>query len=177
MRALQTRICALANTITLQSRVAVAEPSETPPRDDEGASDEVEQPVAVPEKDANVTRTPLRPAGSIRETPREIAVGFALGLALFAGGARVVWWAFVRWLVHGGSSTVLAFTVLLPVALPLVVGSIMGERGRKPLGYAMIVGVVIGLMCVSMYGLARFQGAGAAVARPGVGSPLPTMPR
>lgn len=138
------------------------------------ADDEDEKPVA-PEKLHGVTRTPLRPAGEIRETPREVALGLLAGLLMFGVGARVVVWAFVRWLTKGGSSTVLAASVLLPVALPLLVGAIVGERGRKPLGYSMVVGVILGLTVAGGWALTKFgvNNSGA----PGVSAPLPSMPR
>lgn len=155
------------------------EPSANEERDEpsaaQSASDEDEKPVAPPKLEG-VTRTPLRPAGEIRETPREVAIGLLAGLVMFGGGARIVYWAFVRWLTRGGSSTVLAASVLLPVALPLMVGAIVGERGRKPLGYSMVVGVMIGLTATGAWAFTKFAASNSSSA-PGMSAPLPSMPR
>jgi hypothetical protein len=155
------------------SAVAETNDDSPEPSSDVEAPLEPDAPAPAPPKQA-VSRTPLRPAGSIREAPREVLKGLILGLLLFGAGARVVQWAFVRWLTRGGSSTVLAVTVLLPVALPLIVGASIGERGRKPLGYAMIAGVIIGLMIVSGWAVTMFPFGGGAPQ--GIGG-LPLMPR
>jgi hypothetical protein len=109
----------------------------------------------------------MRPAGTIRDTNREIAIGLLSGLLCFSGGLAVVRWAFLRWMANGGSSTVLALSVLVPVALPIVAGSILGERGRKALGYAMISGVALGSMIGGMYFILRMQTPAALQPGPG----------
>jgi hypothetical protein len=160
---------------TEEQREPSANEEQAEPSASQSASDEDDKPVAPPKLEG-VTRTPLRPAGEIRETPREVAIGLLAGLVMFGGGARIVYWAFVRWLTRGGSSTVLAASVLLPVALPLMVGAIVGERGRKPLGYSMVVGVMIGLTATSVWAFTKFAQSNSG-AGPGMSAPLPSMPR
>lgn len=120
----------------------------------------------------SVTRTPIRPAGHIRETRREIVLGLLTGVLLFGGGVYAVYWSAMRWLTRGGSSTVMAMSVLLPVTVPIVVGSIMGERGRKAFGYAIISGVMLACLVVAMWVGIRFNQQ--PLPMPGVGrAPLP----
>ncbi len=120
-----------------------------------------EEPARDPSR-ARVQRTPLRPAGSLREVHREVTLGLVTGVGCFALGLKVVHWTFVRWMTAGGSSTVMAASVLLPVAMPIVVGSILGERGRKAFGYAMITGVALGSLLGASYLFARFRTPAAA---------------
>ena len=135
------------------------------------AADEDEK-VEAPERKP-VTRTPVRPAGDVRETPSEAIKGLLLGAAMFVFGLWFVRWSFVRWLMHGGSSTVLGASVLLPVTVPLVVGSVLAERGRKAMGYMLIGGVMVGTLAISMYLFAKMYGGGATLIESVGASPLP----
>jgi hypothetical protein len=162
-------------TDTDEQREQGANEERTEPKSSQSAGDEDRKPVAPPKLDG-VTRTPLRPAGSIRETPREVAIGLLAGVVMFGVGAKIVYWAFIRWLTRGGSSTVLAVSVLLPVALPLTVGAIVGERGRKPLGYSMIVGVILALIATGAWVFTKFAESNNR-GGPGMSAPLPSMPR
>ena len=131
--------------------------------------------VVAAEKKA-VSRTPLRAAGSIRDTNREVAMGIAAGGALFGIGAYVVYWSSLRWLVAGGSSTMMAVSFLLPVTVPILIGSILGERGRKSLGYSMIGGVMLGTVIAGMYLTTRFRDSQNPMsAVPSIG-PAPAVP-
>ncbi len=104
-----------------------------------------------------VQRTPMRPAGSVENVQRDVLLGGLVGVLCFSAGLMVVHWTFVRWLTGGGSSTAMAASVLLPVAGPIVIGSILGERGRKAFGYAMIAGVALGSVLGATYFFVRTQ--------------------
>lgn len=150
----------------------MAETEESPAQPEPEGAAEDEEKIEAPERMA-VTRTPVRPAGDVRETPSEAIKGLVLGAVMFVFGLWFVRWSFVRWLMHGGSSTVLGASVLLPVTIPLVVGSIIAERGRKAMGYMLIGGVMVGTLAVSMYLFARMYGSGASLMESVGASPLP----
>lgn len=105
---------------------------------------------AAPDKVA-VKRTPVRAAGSVQDTNREVALGLLTGLLVFSLGAYAVYWSIMRWMLRGGSATLMAVSLLLPVSVPIIIGSILGERGRKAFGYAMIGGVMVGTLISAMY--------------------------
>ncbi|MBL8678696.1 MAG: hypothetical protein JNK05_06005 [Myxococcales bacterium] len=123
---------------------------------DSEARDEADEGAAVADKQ-EVSRTPLRAAGSVREVNREVALGLLVGVAVFALGAYAVYWSSMRWMLRGGSSTLMAVSFLLPVTVPILIGSVLGERGRKAFGYSMIGGVMIGTVIAGMYVATRFS--------------------
>lgn len=124
-----------------------------------------------------VSRTPLRAAGSVRDTNREVAMGLLVGVAVFALGAYTVYWSSLRWMLRGGSSTLMAVSFLLPVTVPILIGSILGERGRKAFGYSMIGGVMLGTVIAGMYVTTRLRETTMPLSPPPAVGPALQTPR
>ncbi|MDP3274130.1 MAG: hypothetical protein Q8Q09_02975 [Deltaproteobacteria bacterium] len=109
-----------------------------------------------------VQRSPLRPAGDVQDTRREMALGLLAGSLTVYVGYRIVRFALLSFL-SGGSSTLLALSVLTPISVPLLAGSIAAERGRKAFGYTMIAAVALAALVGSMYFWATYRHVPAAL--------------
>jgi hypothetical protein len=97
-----------------------------------------------------VQRTAMRPAGSIEDARKSVSLGALTGLLAVYVGIRCIQWALIRFLT-GGSSTLLAATILLPFAAPMLVSSVLINRGRKSFGLAMGGGVIVGVLLAGAY--------------------------
>lgn len=144
-------------TDSVTDSVTKGEPQEPDEQDKSASSETTAKPV--------VQRTAMRPAGSVEDVRRSIMLGSSLGLLSVYLGIRCIQWALVRFLT-GGSSTVLALTVLLPFAAPMLISSVLINRGKKTIGMAMGAGVLFGILMAGVYFFLLHHEPAALQARP-----------
>ncbi len=132
----------------------------------ESTEDLAEDPASakVDDKPA-VKRTAMRPAGSIENVRTSIILGTSIGLLSVYVGIRCIQWALVRFLT-GGSSTVLALTIMLPFTAPMLVSSLLINRGKKALGLSIGGGVLVAVLIAAAYFFLLHHEPAALQARP-----------